>query len=277
MLGDEMRSIMRYFTKHECLERAQELLARGDDDVLTYAALELRQAVEAIVYDKLNVYDKYVPRAVFETWQPYHAMRMLLEFEPDGDENMRMRIAETNADGTAGPWIDLGEHRTFKVGWLNKNYNKLGSYVHAPHGRDREVDFTKMRADLNDIVAEVRVVVESPIIGIAMAPRYSFPCGACGRTSVANATSVEGSGKAVCIHPNCGAIHRPRWEGETWKLVLETTEFDCCVCKGPIPVENRKLDIKCEFECPTCKTNHVVVGRQWAYATKKEAEKHGRC
>lgn len=109
------------------------------DDVLQYAALELRQCVESIIYEKLRVYKKYVPGVVFEKWQPQHASKMLLQFEPGADESFRMAIREEHEDGVASETpVYVGEYRSLSLSWLEKNYNKLGSYLHVPHTRRPE-------------------------------------------------------------------------------------------------------------------------------------------
>jgi len=266
---------MNRYNKQSCFKRGTDLLSKGDDDVLAYAALEFRECIEAVVYEKLRVYSKYVPSLVFEKWQPPHALKILLQFEPDADENLRVRIAPESAPGvTANSWTDLGEHRTFKLGWLESNYNRLGSYLHVPHGRDQGFDTRKMREDLVKIAAEIEGVLQGSIVGMTLAQRVQFKCAVCGQECLANASGLRQSKRAVCVNPNCGAVHYAKEGEQGWVLHLEATDFKCRHCNAPIELQNRFLDVGLQFLCPECQTEHVIVGRQWAYATRREAESY---
>ncbi len=266
---------MHRYDKRACFERGTNLLSRDDDNVLVYAALELRECIEAVVYEKLSIYSKYVPGLVFEKWQPPHALKMLLQFEPDADENLRVRIAPESAPGVAADsWTDLGEHRTFKLGWLVSNYNRLGSYLHVPHGRDQGFDTKKMREDLVKIAAGIERVLQSSIVGMTLAERVQFKCAVCGQECLANASGLRQSKRAVCVKPNCGAVHYAKEDERGWMLHLEATEFKCRHCHVPIRLQNRFLDVGRHFLCPECQTEHVIVEWQWAYATRREAESY---
>lgn len=97
---------MRNYYKTECLKRAKQLLDEGSYDSLIYASLELRQCIESIIYEKLDAYKKYVPGVVFQKWQPNHALKTLLYFEPDAEQSMKLAIAPESSPGvTSGPFI----------------------------------------------------------------------------------------------------------------------------------------------------------------------------
>jgi DNA-directed RNA polymerase subunit RPC12/RpoP len=257
------------------LNQARGLLAQRDDGLLSYAALELRRCIESIVYEKLQTYAKYVPGQVLDKWQPAHALKALLQFEPGADEEFRLRVAEEDQSGnTKGPWIDMGEHRTLKLGWLERNYNKLGSLLHVPHGEGKALTAGDTRAYLDKVVAELDRVLAGSIIGASLASRISFKCAMCGCTSLVNTQVAERTRRAICINPNCGAVHHLEQLDDQWRVDLEQTEFKCRSCGAPIWLENRHLDVGRFFKCQECKTEHLIVARQWAYGTREEAEKH---
>lgn len=60
------------------LMRARQLLDCEDDEQLPLAALCLRLSIEAIVYRKVRDYSRFVPHSVLRTWQPPHALKMLV-------------------------------------------------------------------------------------------------------------------------------------------------------------------------------------------------------
>jgi len=114
---------MRNYYKTECLKRAIKLADEGDYDSLIYSSLELRQCIESIIYEKLESYKKYVPDVVFKKWQPNHALKTLLYFEPDAEQSMKIAIAPESPVGvTSGPFQYIGEHKALTVEWLNKNW-----------------------------------------------------------------------------------------------------------------------------------------------------------
>jgi len=138
------------------------------------------------------------------------------------------------------------------------------------------LDINKIRENLEKIASELEAVVGSSIIGASLAMRVQFKCAVCGQSSLANVDAIRKTGRAVCINPNCGAIHSVKEEQEGWKIQLEATDFGCRNCSAPITLENRLLDVGFMFKCAKCKTEHIIVTRHWGYATKEEAEKHAR-
>lgn len=159
--------------------------------MLRYACLELRFAIEAITYEKLYAHTNYVPAKIFEKWQPNHALKILLQFEPDADENVSLFISPESAPGkSTGNWSHLGEHRTFKLSCLNKHYNKLGSYLHVRRKTEaasaEDEARIKLRAVLPNIVAELEPIVSCDLKALTLATRVQFKCQVCGHLSLVN-------------------------------------------------------------------------------------------
>jgi hypothetical protein len=262
-------------TKHADLQRAKDLLSKGDSSSLLYAALELRRCIEAIVYQKLETYSKYVPGVVFDRWQPAHALKALLQFEPDADEDFRLRVVEEDHSGNPkGPWIDLGEHRTFRVAWLGKNYNKLSSHLHVAHGKQKHMNVDEVRDYLIEVVEAIDRILECSIIGASLGQRIQFKCSICDSSSLVNVQVAERTKRATCINPNCSAVYHVEKHDDQWQVELEATEFKCQKCKASIWLENRHLNVGRLFKCQECQTEHVIFGRNWGYATKEEADRH---
>ena len=263
-----MNENLRAFHKRACLERAKELLARNDDRVLRYVCLELRLLLEAIAYEKLRIYAVRLPEAVLNTWQPPQVIRALLEFEPRADQNFELRVARELAPGVpSGEWRTLGTHRTLRLSWLRETYNQLGSYLHVPcpGAADQPTRTGPSRGDLEQIVAELQVVVESTVDASLAAVLY-VECSVCHGTTVANAETARKRQKVECLNPNCRAEFFPEF-GETGEVTLSlmVTPFDCLGCGRPIQVENRRLELGHEFICPECNAKHRIAAREWGY------------
>jgi hypothetical protein len=259
------------------VQRARKLLASSDAFAVSYAALELRMAIEAITYDKLRVYAPRLPAAVLEKWQPPQAMKALLQFEPWAASNSRLRFAEQRGEtGELGPWIDLGEHRSFGVTWLRKAYNSLGSMLHAPSPRQSQSGRTEQqrrgewRAGVESILEEVARVSESQMTS-TLAQIVQFDCAACGALVLCNEEGARASGTAVCLAPSCAAEHRVQLESNGEVLVtLIATEFECIRCKVPTAVENRRVELGTTFTCSGCSEVHEFVSKEWGYALQSE-------
>jgi DNA-directed RNA polymerase subunit RPC12/RpoP len=257
---------MRSPSAEELVDRAREALAKDDLDSILRAALHLRMAVEAITYRKLKGYSKYVPASVLKTWQPAHAMKMLLQFEPEADQNCHLYVGlQKDAGIPAQPTFDMGEHRTFDVRWLQRNYHRLGSYLHYPIGDKPQLDLQATRGVLVGIADEVASIADSPVYFVTMAARVSFECQVCGTRCMANVDGIRTSNRAVCVNPECGAVHDFEESDDSWLITLAATEFKCLNCEHIFGVENRFLKIGYEFVCPECSATHALVQCRWGY------------
>src|ERR1019366_6532542 len=119
--------------KHHAYDAAAALLAKQDDASLRYAALELRRCIEAIVYEKLKVYDILLPVGSVHQWQPPQAFDALIAIEPGAEETYTYAIAPQRDFGqiAEGPYRAVGMDERPKGKWIKKTWNKLGAYLHA--------------------------------------------------------------------------------------------------------------------------------------------------
>ncbi|MBK9604912.1 MAG: hypothetical protein IPO58_00150 [Betaproteobacteria bacterium] len=65
----------------ESLARTKAELAANDPHRLRYAALELRDAMEALTYDRALAFQDYIPPEEYKTWQPRKLMMLLLDID----------------------------------------------------------------------------------------------------------------------------------------------------------------------------------------------------
>lgn len=266
-------------TAEDHIKRARALLASPDPGVVPYAALELRMAMEAITYDKLRAYAPRLPLTVLDTWQPPQAMKALLQFEPRAGSNIRVRFAEELDDkGALGPWVNLGEHRSFDSDWLRKAYNSLGSVLHIPTPRQAAKHVTELnrreaaRERVERFLPELDRVASSQLTS-TMATLGEFTCHACGEQVLFNEAGARQSGRAICLAEKCGAEHQLTFEGaDGFTALLIATPFECRNCEHPNPVQNRHLEIGFEFTCQKCGADHRMVTKQWSYALKAELD-----
>ena len=67
-------------------------LESGHDYALSYAALELRMAMEAITYDRAAAFKDEFPVEEYDTWQPKKVMNVLLEIDPTADKDSSLAV-----------------------------------------------------------------------------------------------------------------------------------------------------------------------------------------
>ena len=164
----------------------------------------------------------------------------------------------------------IGEHKSFKLKWLNKNYNKLGSYLHVPQKSKKILDYDIIRADLLEIVSELDEIVKNTVMSATLAHRVEFKCQVCDSNSLVNTESLKNTNQAICIDPNCGAIHHFEEVDGGWNIHLEASKFKCLKCGEETQVENRFLDIGRTFNCASCGIEHTFLKRQWGYGVPDE-------
>ena len=252
--------------KRSCMQRAELLLQRQEPEALRYAALELRTCMESITYEKLRVYASMVPDSVRTKWQPPQAVKALLEFDPRGDQSFTIHIGKQEDIGIPAKDMQfLGQHNALSLKWLRKHYNKVGNLLHAPTADDEgTVDPPEVRSYLMEVVADLKPVLSSQIIGARFAEVYTIECAQCKGTVIANKKAIQAGKRAVCFNPDCAAEYVVTITSPDEPLFeLCRTEFKCIGCDATVSISDNKVDIGISFTCPSCGKSHRVVDHQW--------------
>jgi hypothetical protein len=242
------------------LEVVERLVASGDDRSLVYAALELRQLIEYLVYRKLVAYSKYIPESVSAVWQPPQAMKALLRLEPDADKDVAIKISFDATPDTVdeATWIDLGHHIALDSNWLAKTYNRLGSYVHYAHGRPDGHDFEAMRVAVVEVLTELRRVSEANILACSPGERVSFACQECGQGVFVNADILKEDCRTICFNSECGARYVAANVDGKWGFEKETVDAPCPGCGATMYLPVHRLAVGAVFICRECDTRMRV-------------------
>lgn len=264
---------MRNYSKQTYLRNARSLIEKNTEDSLVYAALELRHCLESIVYERLEGYKKYVPGIVFTKWQPHHALKILLDFEPRANEDFQLAIAPESSPGvTSGPFQLLGDHKEIDIKWLTKNYNKLGNYLHVQRGKSKTTSKENLKNALKKIVNKLEDILKGNITSLTISDRISFNCGICKKNTLANADVVRKSKRAICINPECNATYFITEEGDKWNIKLEETSFKCLNCETDNFVPNSDIHIGMKFTCFKCSEKHIIIGYDLKYSKIEDLE-----
>lgn len=258
--------------KRDAYQNARSLLDKNDDKLLRYAVLELRRCIEAIVYEKLWAYRDRIPPEAARRWQPPQAFKALLLMEPDAALTAIIRIAEQEHIGKQadGQYDTLGIDKRPNTGWLNKTYNKIGSFLHAswPFSQtSSNIETGEMRSYLTKVASDIEPFVKNSFT-CTLAMLVTFECSVCGLRIKANAAGVEQAGEVTCINPDCGCRYFVTKEGESFLFSLDDYSANCPECQMTIKLPKHKLHIGYEFACSNCKTQCEIYEQIWEIKKK---------
>lgn len=242
------------------IKATKAFLAAGDHYSLRYACLELRLAIEVIVYKKLLQLREKIPPNVYRTWQPNKAIKFLLSFEPraDLDNTIEIEVSE-NPGQPKNRTIKIGDYRMFSSKWLNTNYNKISKFLHAEahneKGKARSED--KIKRVVEEVLSEVERVASATMI-VTINSISNFECEYCHKTVYCSSHQIEQNSIIECFHERCAAIYRVR-PGESENIFITESEssnhFKCKKCtsinaiKPNLPLTPQK--------CWECNQEHV--------------------
>lgn len=258
--------------KRDAYQKARLLLDKNDDQLLSYAVLELRRCIEAVVYEKLWTYRDRIPLDAAKRWQPPQAFKALLLMEPDAASTAIIRIAKQEDIGkqATGNYETLGIDERPNTGWLNKTYNKIGSFLHASWPFSQKVSNKEpgeLRSYLEKVATDLEPFVKKSFT-CTLARLITFECSVCGLSIKANATGLEQVGEVFCINPECDSRYFVTKEGENFLFSLDACSAKCQECQTIITLPRQKLHIGHEFSCPNCKSQYEIYERVWEIKKK---------
>lgn len=256
-------SVFKIYDKELHLNRAMALLKSNSETDHIYACLELRFCIEAIVYQKLLHGIDGLPNSIIETWQPNKALKMLTEFDSLTGSNCVVEINLSNAkEPPKDGWLFLGEQKLPPVRWLNKNYNKLGSFLHLVEPKKAAV------ADSTDVISEVLKIAEQLKKYINTNFLISFKgvdirkCPVCEQDIAFSLLKVKDGEVRKCSNHRCRALFTVKVDKTNNKVTFNCNTYDikCQCCNGSIIIPEstiRNLDV---FDCGSCGSKYLPRG-----------------
>lgn len=250
---------MDIYQINENLVRADSFIAQGGYSALQHACLELRLAIERIVYRKLAKLGDSLPPEVYKTWQAPRAMKLLLGFEPRADKPAKIEICFHSVDGKpSGEWLDLGEYRMLSVKWLNKNYNKLGKFLHETSLEEESAPLKLKPDDLVSISAELKRVNDSDMV-LGFNRISEIDCDCCSTTIYVSDSQINDHAEVSCYNDLCGAVFIVSpLDDEQFKTVRKYpgNDFACKDCSSRISLDSVIKDGY--IKCWSCKQRYLI-------------------
>jgi hypothetical protein len=217
----------------QALQRAKSELASGDPERLKYAALELRGAMEAVTYNRVQLYKGEIPAALYRKWQPRDYIRFMVEIDWMASyRSWEVSFKPRHEPGKPeNAWIQLGTETLLTMKDLSYHYNALGNFLHIPTPyqveNDKEPEKNSIKERCEKCVKILDKVLKSPISNAHIKISSETKCFRCGlpmirRFELNQTATVEAS----CI--GCGAQYVVSHEGpNTVRWTPKIHEIEC--------------------------------------------------
>jgi DNA-directed RNA polymerase subunit RPC12/RpoP len=257
--------------KLKAFNAARDLLARNDDDINRYVALELRRCLEAIVYEKLWSYRDWIPPEAARRWQPPQAFKALLAIEPDAEHSRTLFVGPQTVPGvpSSGPYKQLGVDHRPKSAWLTDTWNKLGSFLHAqwPFAASRKR--SDPREFFEGVLAELDPFVHQSLTA-TMSDVIDFKCSQCGSLVKVSVNGVDKTRDATCL--KCSARFLATKTGGSYTFFLDASHVVCEACKHTNILPSQSLKTGHRFSCTECGCKFEIDGPFWDARRINETE-----
>jgi len=244
---------------------AREELDSGDDARLLYAALQLRMAIEALIYERQYSRRDFLPIEQVSAWQPRDVLRALLEIDDAADKGGTLFMARENPDGSpAEAPVFIGAEHVLSLKTIKTHYDALGSFLHLPTLKQsvegKVPDMSKLRVRCEEIATEIQKNLNSSMrnIVIGSEPR-SFECEGCGATVTRKLPLRPFD---YVIRCNCGAEHRVcSVDGNTATRIPLVQVLPCVKhgCDGKHRIWRFEIKDGTRWNCETCNTEQGLA------------------
>lgn len=253
------------------LKLAKAQLEVGEDVNLRYAALHLRFAFEAITYDRAQMFRDEIPPSETDIWQPGKLMKVLMEIEPNVNQNVTYRMREERPDdasGAASDWVELGCDTVIPMKELQKHHNAMGSALHMATQKKMELGEGFDAKKIRERCAAAIVALESalkPGVRSTLGNFGSLECPKCGamvrRRLGRPGTAVSATCFGKLHEIGCGATFEVRnlGNGEV-DFILEKSRFFCPHgCGHQNEVWSSEVKAGAQLTCSNCKKSISVA------------------
>jgi hypothetical protein len=248
----------------EAVVRAREMLGKGKDDHLKYAALELRMAMESLTYERANAYAEEIAPEHYSTWQPRKVLQFLLEIDPNADKDSSLRYAKQEAYGVPGTeFLSLGTEKVLNLKTIQDHYDALGSFLHVPTLKQQMAttppDMAKLRQRCDAIADEIEKALASPVWNITLGNFSSIQCMRCDSPVHKRLQTGSPDCNATCF--KCGATYDLTADGAAgirWTPNQQQVGCQKADCSGKFVIWDADIKEGKTVRCLACNTTHHI-------------------
>ncbi len=263
-----MKTDYRHLAK-QAFARAKQELDTADNLRLCYAALEMRKALEALVYSRVEAYSDLIPPHARRTWQPRKLMSLLLQIDPaiGMTSTSYVRLDEPDVpEADQPPMLPLGTDHVLSIESLRDHYDALGSYLHVPtieqSASGKPQDLLKLRRRCEALVPIIETVTNSRIWNVTFA-NYSVldECmnERCKQPIKKRLPMDVTSLDVTCFH--CGANYfvRVTEEGTFWEPKQHPIKCSTDGCAGQLVIWQHEMLPGVSWQCRDCQAAYTLV------------------
>ncbi len=164
------------------LERAKSELNSDDPTRFRYAALELRDAIEAITYDWASALKDDIHPDEYKKWQPRILMARLLEIDPSIGSMSTISVGEEEKYGIPAPRRNMkimGTEYVLTLKDIKDHYDRIGSYLHMPSldqiHTGKIPDVTKLKVKCENLAGDIEKILSSTVWNISFGLKTTLP------------------------------------------------------------------------------------------------------
>jgi transcription elongation factor Elf1 len=168
----------------EAIARAKSELAADDPLRYRYAALEIREAIEALVYERATVFRNDVLPEQLKVWQPRKLMQLLISVDPAANMGCSIRIGEHGPNNELPAEMKpLGTETVLRLQDFKDYYDALGSFLHvltiAQIDEGRTHDLKKLKAKCDELIPIIEAVLKSQLFNVHIRNTATTNCMRC--------------------------------------------------------------------------------------------------
>ena len=255
----------------QCLRAAQDEMNSNDATRLPYAALRLRMALEALVYERAHAYRHHIDLSDSDTWQPAKVMDALLSADPNANKGITLAMGLEETYGVPPPKEEMtifGTEHVVSTVMIKKHYNALGYFLHLPTIKqlnergDPKPD--AIRRHCEAVASDVDKALSSPISGMVVYGVVDFQCRRCGG-QIERATPLVPH-RFVTTCPACNAVYRlDTTAGDTTVITPAFATIRCRQepCLGEHALWPDEAKPGATWTCQVCGEAHKLILVPW--------------
>jgi len=259
----------------------KNLLEKGTDSSLTYAALECRLTIEQVCYDRLRMSYAHISYDDLAKWQPRHVVKQVVEDANSlaasgfvfsmSKEPVPSDRPLTREEFQEQEYIQIGEQAALDLSNLGKLWHALSRvalHVRLPVNKSEDVppygSREAIEKQVESTLDELEKLKSGTLLFSGLGTNYYFPCVSCG-VEIRRIQKLLKHGQVInCINPECKESYQIHKEGEEISYMQRTVSLKCEKCEGEMAFAQRLVDDLRQGEpldmpCDTC--GHVSLIR----------------
>lgn len=230
------------------VQTVEKLLVNENAASLTYAALEVRLALERICYERLRIAHEYISPNDLRSWTPKYVVTTLLQLV-DPKITSKVTLSMSTRPVEKSPlelindsaseneeWVALGTQVSFDPALLAKHWQAMSSFLHTrlPKSKDDQIsqysETETMLRKISEALAFLKSVQIGTMIIVFSGETVSFQC-VCGQKNVRPVLSIKPNSLISCVKENCVEKYRVERCGSEFEFERLKIDISCHNCQ----------------------------------------------